>query len=374
MTFSLAAIFAAGLLTFVSPCVLPLMPIYLATISGGSLEQARPRRTLALASAFAAGLAVVFVVLGALASSVGTLLVAHRTAISLASGVLMLLFGARALGLVRVQLLDRDARPGLDRVRSATSLLGAFFFGGAFALGWSPCIGPVLAAVLTYAATHADSPLRGAGYLAVYAAGVALPLLVLAAGAGHAACWLKRVRGAIPRLEKVTGALLVAVGVWTLAGTVGLPASVVSERTADVMPGAATMLDAPAASCAADGEPGHTCALPEQTAEGALGEVTQPAGAHMLEFTSHECPVCKRMRPVLDKLVAACTELDTRIVRVDVSTPSGRALADRHGVRGTPTFVLLDDGGVERARLLGENSSEDLAAAVERAFGLSCWG
>jgi thiol-disulfide isomerase/thioredoxin len=94
----------------------------------------------------------------------------------------------------------------------------------------------------------------------------------------------------------------------------------------------------------------------------------------MLEFTSHDCPVCRRMRPLVEKLVTACSELDARYVRVDVTTRHGRALADRFQVRGTPTYVLLDEHGEERARLLGENSSESLADAVERAFGLSCWG
>lgn len=94
----------------------------------------------------------------------------------------------------------------------------------------------------------------------------------------------------------------------------------------------------------------------------------------MLEFTADECPVCRRMRPVLDRLVASCSDLGERIVRVDVATSHGRALADRFGVRGTPTFILFDDQGVETVRLLGETSREDVAAAVEHATGLSCWG
>jgi thioredoxin-related protein len=80
------------------------------------------------------------------------------------------------------------------------------------------------------------------------------------------------------------------------------------------------------------------------------------------------------MRPVVEKLVAACTELEAKVVRVDVTTPAGRALADHHRVRGTPTFVFVDEHGVERARLLGENTGEALGAALERAFGVSCWG
>jgi cytochrome c-type biogenesis protein len=362
LNFSIIAIFGAGLLTFASPCVLPLMPIYLATIAGSSLEHAQPRRTLVVAAAFSLGLASVFVLLGALASSLGGLLIAHRTAITIVSGLLMAVFGLRGLGVLRSRVLDRDARPALLRVRTASSLIGAFLFGAAFALGWSPCIGPVLASVLAYAAAHADSPLRGAGYLAVYAAGLALPLLLLASVAARATSWIKRARGLIPVLEKLTGAALVAVGLWTLAGAANL-----GWPSAEALP--------TAAACDLDHSPGHTCALPGAAhVAGAAAAVAHIEGAQMLEFTSQECPVCRRMRPVVDKLVTACAELSTRTVRVDVTTAAGRALAEQHGVRGTPTFVLVDEDGVEKARLLGENTAEDVAAAVERAFGISCWG
>jgi cytochrome c-type biogenesis protein len=329
------------------------MPVYLATIAGGALQEARPRRTLLVASAFVLGLSSVFVALGALASSLGAVLTQYRGAITISSGVLMLLFGAHSLGIFRLRRLDRDVRPGLMRVQHASTLVGAFLFGAAFALGWSPCIGPVLAAVLSYAAAHGNTPAQGALYLAVYAAGLALPLLALALGAGHATHWVRRMRGAIPKLERVTGLALLGVGVWTLSAAV-LDRPAPKEQTCDIA-GA-----------------GHSCALGEVRAD--VGEpIVLPAeGAQFLEFSAHDCPVCRRMRPVIEKLAATCSELDARIVRVDVNTSSGRALADRFHVHGTPTFVLLNEHGIEEIRLLGENTGEQLAAAVERAFGVSC--
>jgi cytochrome c-type biogenesis protein len=370
---SISAIFAAGVLTFASPCVLPLIPIYLATLAGSSLEHARPRRTLLVASAFALGLSLVFIALGALSSSVGALLLEHRLAVTVTSGVLMLLFGARALGLLRVRGLERDSRPGLTRVRTVSSVLGAFLFGAAFALGWSPCIGPVLAAVLTHTALHADTPMAGAAYLAVYAAGLSLPLLVLAAFAARATAWIRRASGAIPTLEKLTGAALVAVGVWTLGGVIAERPLTGEARGAAVAARVPPLGDH--GSCDADA-PGHTCALPDApTVKGAAEHVVSlPGRAQLIEFGAHDCPVCRRMRPVVDQLVSACTELDAHVVHVDVATASGRALADRHNVRGTPTFVMLDERGQEKARLLGENTSEAFGAALERAFGVSCWG
>jgi len=372
MTLSVFAIFAAGLLTFASPCVLPLMPIYLATIAGGVVEVARPGRTLLLAGAFSAGLSLVFVLLGALASSAGVLLTEHRTTLVVVSGALMIAFGLRGLGLLRVSALDVDARPALHRIEAVSSVGGAFVFGAAFALGWSPCIGPVLASVLTFAATHADAPWQGAAYLAVYAAGLSAPLLVLAAAASRATAWLKRSRHLVPRLEKLTGGSLVALGAASLIA-VAWPAA--SEEAPLAAAPALPASDVAAAACEGDLGPGHGCALPEVAGAGEVApEAAALEGPHLLEFTSDECPVCRRMRPVLDRLVTACSELRTRVVRVDVATARGRALADRHGVRGTPTFVLFDAAGNEAARLLGETSREDVAAAVERAFGVSCWG
>ena len=369
MGLPLLTIFGAGLVTFASPCVLPLMPIYLASIAGSALDRARPWRTLRVAAAFTSGFALVFVALGALASSLGTLLVAYQRPVTWISGALMIAFGLRGLGLLRLAAFDREARPGLARVRAASSAAGAFLFGAAFALGWSPCIGPVLASVLTYTATHSTSPWRGAGYLAVYAAGLALPMLLMAAVAPHAVQLIRRMRVALPLLERATGAALLGVGVWTLvtASSAALP-SVAEVEQARV---------SPANAACEHSQPGHTCALPELGAAelaAAPEDAALTRGPHLLEFGSHECPVCRRMRPVLDRLVAACSELDGWVVRVDVATASGRALAARHGVRGTPTYVLVDRDGVEQGRLLGETTSAEIAAAIERAFGLSCWG
>lgn len=365
MDFSLAAIFGAGLLTFASPCVLPLMPVYLATIAGGAVRGDERGRTLLLASSFALGLTLVFVTMGALASTVGAGLVELRLPLLLLSGGLMVLFGLRSLGLLRIRALDVDARPALHRIERVSGIASAFVFGAAFGLGWSPCIGPVLASVLTYTATHATSPLTGAGYLAIYAAGLVLPLLLLAALAEQATAWLKRSRGAIPRLEKVTAGALIGVGLWTLI-------SAYSSAQLDTATAVVAAPSTSAESCGAD--PGRLCGLPEQREGAQEGAFELVEGAQLLEFTAHDCPVCKRMRPVLDRLVASCGGLERRVVRVDVSTKLGRSLADRHSVRGTPTFVLIAEDGSEVERLLGERSKADVAAAIERTFGLSCWG
>lgn len=359
------AIFGAGLLSFASPCVLPLIPIYLATLLGTSLDHASPRRALAVAAAFSAGLSSVFVVLGALASTVGGLLVAYKTPITLVSGALMLVFGLRGLGVLRLRALDRDARPMLARVRTATNLGSAFVFGAAFALGWSPCVGPVLASVLTFAAAHATSPWHGAAYLATYAAGFSLPLFGIAVAASYAPRALRRMRAALPRLERVTGGALLLVGLWMVVGAVQQAAQ------GQLRPAAAAERSTARPSLAC--EPGSTkgsCGLPALAA-GDAHAAPHVSGARLLEFSSQHCPACQRMRPTVDRLVRAC-ELDELVLHVDVSTNGGQSLAHQHAVLATPTFVLVDEHGRERARILGETSANDIAAAVEKAFGISC--
>lgn len=368
MQVSVVAVFVAGVLTFASPCVLPLIPVYLSVLGGAVVSEQRPR-PLRAAVAFAAGLSTVFVALGAAASWLGAALVEHRGALMLVSGALMVVFGLRALGWARVGLFDRDARPGLERLRVVGGLGSAFLFGGAFALGWSPCIGPVLATVLGFVASSGASPLAGGAYLALYAAGISTPLIVVAAFAPTALALLRRLRNSLPRLERATGVLLLAVGGWTLWGA----RDALSRGAAT--PSAAS--PTAAASCDAKGT-AHLCALPD-VANGnvaananAAAMADEAPGARMLEFVSAHCPVCVRMAPVIAEAERACGGFGARIQRVDVATPEGRALAARHHVLGTPTFVFLAEDGAESERIVGEETRENLHAAIESAFALRC--
>jgi cytochrome c-type biogenesis protein len=216
MHLDLLGIFVAGLLTFASPCVLPLVPVYLSVLAGASVDDlkagVRTARAVRAALAFALGLTLVFVGLGLAASSIGSALLAHRTLLLQVGGLLVLLFGLKALGVLRVPWLERDVRPMLSRHRGGASLVSAFVFGAAFALGWTPCIGPVLGSVLTYAASQSTSSLAGAGYLGAYAAGLSLPLLGVAALAPLALRWHRRLLPHLRKLEVATGVLLIGVG------------------------------------------------------------------------------------------------------------------------------------------------------------------
>jgi len=361
MDYSLPAVFGAGLLTFASPCVLPLAPVYLSLLGGtsvGDLKAGRaPRgRLVAAGSAFALGLSSVFVALGMAASVAGRLVAAHRTSLMVVGGVVTALFALRFLGVLRANFVESERRPLLDRLGARAGLLGAFAFGVAFGVGWTPCIGPVLGAVLTYTAAQGASPARGALMLGVYAAGLSLPLVAAAAAAPWVLARLAGLRSSLPTLERLTGVALLAVSAWMLAG----PVSSVFARPA---------VASATAPCAAEGD-GVTCAAP-QGAGSAGGVATALRGPGVVEFVSPRCTVCSRMRPVVEGVERAC---GVHVQRVDVADPAGQAAAQRHGIVGVPTFVRVDATGEAVERWVGAQPEATLRDAVERAAGMNCAG
>ena len=209
----------AGVVSISSPCVLPLLPSYLGFISsipGAELGDAVHRRTLTrTALAFVVGFTIVFVVRGASASALGSLLLRHLGAITRAAGVMIIVFGLSSLGVVRIPLLARESR--FDVVSRPLTRFRGLAVGMAFGLGWTPCIGPVLASILTIAATT-TSVFGGAALLALYSAGLGIPFIALAFGYGKSHTTLGWVRAHAVGVQRVGGALMVIVGIGYVTG------------------------------------------------------------------------------------------------------------------------------------------------------------
>jgi cytochrome c-type biogenesis protein len=209
--------FMAGLLSFLSPCVLPLVPSYVGFITGMTLPEMAGRRRVALTHAllFVLGFSLIFVILGASATALGRALNYYQVWLQRVGGVLIILFGLLCLGVFKVGLLNQERRVHLER--KPVGYLGSALVGMAFGAGWTPCIGPVLGGILGLAATTNDVS-RGMQLLAVYSAGLAVPFLIAAVAVESFLDWFQRFRRYLPWVMRLSGMLLIVVGVLLLTG------------------------------------------------------------------------------------------------------------------------------------------------------------
>ena len=227
---SLIAAFSAGLLSFVSPCVLPLVPSYISYITGLSVEQLTDaserekfkRAIIVNSLLFIAGFSSVFIAFGASASFVGQLLITHQDTIRRIGGVLIIVFGLYLLGILNLTFLKMEHRYQF-RNRPA-GYLGSFLIGVAFAAGWTPCVGPVLGSILLYASTT-DSLLSGVVLLTFYSLGLGLPLFLAALGVDRFLAYFKEVRAYLWGVSTVSGVMLIVVGVMIYANSLTMVTS-----------------------------------------------------------------------------------------------------------------------------------------------------
>ncbi len=347
MTLNLLTIFGTGLLTFLTPCVLPLVPLYLASLAGGDLKAVAslPRAQLLSRSAlFSLGFLAVFTMLGMVASTLGQFLATWRLTIQTVGGVVVLLFGLKFLGIIQVPFLDRVLRADDRKLGQSMNGAYALLLGVLFAAAWSPCVGPVLGSVLTYTATTTTDPYLGALYLATYGAGIALPLLVTAGFAETGLRALRALRRGLPVFERALGALLVVVSSSLLFDLNLLP----------------TPLTAGSAHAASAQPPRMTPPAEELPA--------------MVELYAKDCPICQAMAPIVADVTAHCDGNGVTVRQYDVSTAKHRALIQTYRVVGVPTFLFFDAAGNEVARLVGEQRPEQLHQALAAVRGESCPG
>ena len=343
MTVDLLSIFGAGILTFLTPCVLPIIPIYLAVLTGGDMAGpgAGKRGKIALrAAVFSSGFILVFTLLGLGASSVGAFLIDHRAILQAVGAVLVLLFGLKFLGVIRVPFLDRIVKLDDQKMQTRFGLVNAFVMGVGFATGWSPCVGPILGAVLTYTAASTSDPLTGVGYLGAYGLGFAVPLMVTALFAEVALKWIGRLSAHLPRIEKAVGILLLVV-----AGSM--------------------LFDASHEMLHASSSPEDGVAYVDPNADGL------PV---MYKFYADDCTVCHRVEPVVESIVAQCDQKGVRVISVNISEPENKHWISRYRLVGVPTFVFVDEAGHETARLLGEQTEQSLKQSLSALRGTPCPG
>jgi cytochrome c-type biogenesis protein len=221
---SIPAALIAGLVSFLSPCVLPLVPPYLIYLTGATIEHvandeaaaSSKRAVLISALLFVLGFSTVFVALGASASLIGGLIRAWSAQLSILAGIVIIVMGLHFLGLTRIGLLMREGRLPIPK---PVGMWGAYVMGLAFAFGWTPCIGPILAAILSIAAAEATVA-KGAGLLAVYSAGLGIPFLIAAFMVEQFSALFSRMKRHLAAVERAMGVLLVGTGIAFLTGAV----------------------------------------------------------------------------------------------------------------------------------------------------------
>lgn len=214
---SIPIAFVAGIVSFLSPCVLPLVPGYVSMLSGASMEELKSSESGDLVGlifrnsvAFVIGFSVVFIALGASATAVGQFLQTQRTLFDVVAGAIIIIFGLHLTGLIKIPFLYREAR--INSAAPRRGLAGSFILGFAFSFGWTPCIGPILTGILALAALR-RTVFQGMFLLAVYSAGLALPFLLTGFGVGRFMKFYGRFRKHLQAVEVFSGVLLIVIGV-----------------------------------------------------------------------------------------------------------------------------------------------------------------
>ncbi len=208
-------------MSFLSPCVLPLVPGYVSLISGVGVEELKSqesrllRKTMLNSVSFILGFSVVFITLGAISTEVGQLLARYKSTLAQVAGVVIILFGLHLTGILRINALYSDKR--LHNLKGGSTAGGAFLVGFAFAFGWTPCVGPILAVILTFAATQ-DSVFKGVALLTIYSMGLAVPFLFTAFLLERFLKFYSRFRAHMHAIEVASGALLIALGILLVLG------------------------------------------------------------------------------------------------------------------------------------------------------------
>lgn len=382
MNFSLTVIFTTGILTFFTPCIFPLIPVYISLLVGEGMEEiasSRSKRFFLLLNgiAFNLGLMLVFVIMGISATALGAFFIKNREILRQMGGLLIFLFGLKFLGYLNVNFLDYEKRLGPNKVKSDIRILNSFLIGFFFGFGWSPCLGPVLGSILTYTAISTTKLVEGGFYLLIYSIGFAIPMLLLALFFQPFMNLFKKARKAIPVVEKIMGGILAIMGVLLIINKMSLfePTLFPEKKITKIQVSRETAGKEGALCgvnelCATgEGKEKSDLATPYSLSEGTVIPKNKPV---LIEFYSDTCPVCRSMIPIINAIERDCSGRNLALVKININSPGAAPLIKKYRIFGVPTFVFLDSSGKEVARLLGYQEPQNFSRVLKIITSHQC--
>ncbi len=329
-------IYLARLLSFFSPCVLPIIPVYFYSMTdenNHSWKKLFPRGVV-----FCLGFIVVFIIMGIGAGGLSSVIIDHKAVINLIAGIIILLLALDFIGVINIPFLQKNYTPKYSRLKTSMPFLNSFILGLLFALTWSPCIGAVLGGILTYVSAVSGNAIQGGWYLFVYGIGLSTPLLV-------ASFFFEKLKGFTGRnhffvmaVKKILGLVLVIFALMLFSQVLKL-ADIENKKEL---------------------EHASNVLIPNKL----------PVFLTLME---PDCESCKDMTTIIEKLKNSCGNKTIEFRDVDIKNQNYAYIAIELGIIGTPTYVILSEQGEELIRFAGGQTIETLNSAIKKVTGKNCY-
>lgn len=335
MLMNIFTIYLAGLLSFFSPCLLPIVPVYFyAMMEDGNYDR---KKLFIRGSLFCVGFIVIFIIIGIGAGGLSSVIMDHKALIDLIAGIVILLLALDFVGIINIPILQKSFSPKYSKLKTSMPLLNAFILGLLFAITWSPCIGAVLGGILTYVSAVSGTALKGGWYLFIYGLGVSTPLLIASLFFEKLKGFSSRNKFFIGSVKKILGLVLIFFAM-TLFGMVLKLADVENKKE---LQHASTIL------------------VPDKLP--VLLTITEPG-----------CKSCEKTAAIIEELKKSCGNKTIEFRDVNIKNPNYAYIAIELGILGTPTYIVLGQTGEELIRLAGEQTTQSLNDVIKKVTGKSC--